>query len=76
MFIVSKLFWMAAEPSNAFALLVILAAILLLTRWRRWGVRLTVVLAVAAAAIMMLPVGAWLEIPIEDRFPPPSSSWT
>jgi uncharacterized SAM-binding protein YcdF (DUF218 family) len=72
MFIISKLFWIVAEPSNCFALLVILAAILLLTRWRRWGVRLAVVLAVAAAAIMVLPVGAWLEIPIEDRFPPPS----
>jgi uncharacterized SAM-binding protein YcdF (DUF218 family) len=72
MFLVSKLFWIVAEPSNFFALMVILAAILLLTRWRRWGVRLTVLLAVLAAALMVVPVGAWLEIPLEDRFPPPS----
>src|SRR5438477_121662 len=72
MFIVSKLFWLLAVPGNCFVLLLVLAALLLLTRWRRLGMRLVGLLAVLAVAIMMLPLGAWLVIPLEDRFPVPS----
>jgi len=73
MFLASKLFWLVAEPSNLFVLLLCLAALLLLTRWRRWGVRLTVLLALLGVGLMVLPVGAWLVIPLEERFPPPAS---
>jgi uncharacterized SAM-binding protein YcdF (DUF218 family) len=72
MFIVSKLLWVLAVPGNLFVLLLVVAALLLLTRWRRWGMRLVGLLAVLAVAIMMLPLGAWLVIPLEDRFPVPS----
>jgi uncharacterized SAM-binding protein YcdF (DUF218 family) len=72
MFIASKLFWLVAEPSNFFVLLLVLAALLLLTRWRRWGMRLVGFLAVLGVALMMLPFGAWLVIPLENRFPVPS----
>jgi uncharacterized SAM-binding protein YcdF (DUF218 family) len=72
MFITSKLFWLVAEPSNLFVLLLVLAALLLLTRWRRWGMRLVGLLAVLGVALMMLPFGAWLVIPLENRFLPPT----
>ncbi len=72
MFIASKLFWLVAEPSNFFVLLLVLAALLLLTRWRRWGMRLVGFIAVLGVALMMLPLGAWLVIPLENRFPVPS----
>ena len=71
MFIASKLFWLVAEPSNFFVLMLVLAALLLLTRWRRWGMRLVGLLAVLGVALMMLPFGAWLVIPLENRFPVP-----
>ena len=72
MFIASKLFWLVAEPSNFFVLLLVLAALLLLTRGRRWGMRLVGLLAVLGVALMLLPFGAWLVIPLENRFPIPS----
>src|SRR5262249_6492229 len=72
MFIVSKLFWLFAEPSNCFVLLLVLAALLLLTRWRRLGMRLVGLLAVGGGAVLMLPLGPWTVIPLEDRFPVPS----
>ena len=72
MFIVSKLFWLFAEPSNCFVMLLVLAALLLLTRWRRWGMRLTGLLAALGVAVMFLPLGAWLVMPLENRFPTPN----
>lgn len=70
MFVASKLFWMVADPGNLLILLIWIGTILLFTRWRRAGRRLIAVTAGAAFIIVVLPVGGWLLIPLENRFPP------
>lgn len=72
-FILSKLLWFVAEPSNLFVILLGLAALSLFTRWRRWGRRLAVILALAGVTIAVVPVSEWLLLPLEDRFPPPQA---
>ena len=67
----SKLLWPLAQPSNLLLLLLLLATIL---AWRGRG-RLAMPLlggvAVTLAAGGLLPVGQWLLLPLENRFPPP-----
>lgn len=72
-FYVSKLVWLALQPSSLIVLL--LLAGLALSAWRRrWGFRL---IALAAAAYIIAgfsPLGHWLMIPLEDRFERPDLS--
>lgn len=70
-FVLSKLFWFVAEPGNLFVILLCLAALLLFTRWLRWGRLLAVILALAAVALAVIPASEWLLLPLEERFPPP-----
>ncbi len=67
-FLFGKLMFLVLRPSNLL-LLTGLAGVLALAARRRWaGVPLCVaVLGMAACTI--LPVGRWLSIPLEDRFP-------
>jgi len=66
----SKAFWLVAQPGNLLALLALLGAVLLFTRWRRLGRRVIVLLALLMAVIAAAPVGDWLLRPLENRFPP------
>ena len=68
-FVISKLFWILAAPGNLLVLVLCGGTLLLFTRWRRFG--RFVVGATAAAALVMaiVPVGQWLLIPLENRFP-------
>lgn len=71
MFVASKLLWFLTSPDNLLLLLAASGAVLLWTRWRRWG-RLCVGLALAGLLIMaVLPVGHALMRPLEERFPRP-----
>lgn len=68
-FVLSKLFWIVAAPGNLLALMLCGGAVLMLTRWRtaaRWMIGLA---AAAVAVIAVVPVGQWLLIPLEGRFP-------
>lgn len=69
MFVVSKLFWIIANPVNIFVFLLTLGTVLLLTKYRRAGRNLVV----AATALMLffaiLPIGGWLTERLENRFP-------
>jgi uncharacterized SAM-binding protein YcdF (DUF218 family) len=69
-YFLSKAFWLVAQPGNFLALLAILGALLLFTRWRRLGRGIIVLLALLMAAIAVLPVGTWILKPLENRFPP------
>lgn len=67
-FIISKIFWVLAQPSNALLLVLILAALIwrirpILARRLLWTVVLFLVL------VTLLPVGQWLLLPVERRFP-------
>jgi uncharacterized SAM-binding protein YcdF (DUF218 family) len=69
----SKLLWIFAQPSNLMVLAIATgAAALLLGRGTlaRW---LLYPGAVALLAISVLPVGHWLLLPLENRFPPPAA---
>lgn len=73
MFVLSKLLWLLATPSNLLVTLAILGAILALARrprlarlGRRLGLGSLILLAICGLG----PVGTWLLLPLEDRFPP------
>jgi len=71
-FALSKIFWFLANPGNLFLVALLIGSVGLLAPWRwlrglaRWVLGLTVG---GAVAIAVLPVGAWLLAPLEDRFP-------
>lgn len=68
-FVLSKLFWVVADPANVLLALLCAGAVLLRTRWQALGRRLVSLAAVAALAVTALPVGSWLLVPLENRFP-------
>jgi uncharacterized SAM-binding protein YcdF (DUF218 family) len=65
----SKIFWAVAQPGNLLVILLAFGSLLLFTRWRGFGRFLIALLALAAIATAVLPVGQWLLEPLEDRFP-------
>jgi uncharacterized SAM-binding protein YcdF (DUF218 family) len=71
MFVFSKLAWVLVQPSNLLLLLLILAAAGLLLGYRRFGTWLLCGVTLALVVVTLLPIGTWLVIPIENRFPPP-----
>lgn len=68
-FVLSKLAWLVTQPGNLFLLLLVIAVALQWTRWRRAGRRLLAFLVVAAGIVTVLPLGTWLLLPLENRFP-------
>lgn len=68
-FVLSKIFWFLAQPGNLFFIIFILAIALLWTRWKRLGRRLLVVLLAFGILVTVLPLGQWLLLPLENRFP-------
>jgi uncharacterized SAM-binding protein YcdF (DUF218 family) len=70
LFYASKVFGFFAIPSNFVILVGIIGALLLGTRFARWGWRLAIGSLVALAVIGLSPVGNALMVPLEQRFPP------
>ena len=64
-FVLSKLAWLVLQPSNLL-LLGLLVAVLL--NWRRLLLGLMALLVI----VVVLPVGLWLQRPLEDRFARPA----
>jgi uncharacterized SAM-binding protein YcdF (DUF218 family) len=71
LFVASKLFWAVVAPGNLL-LLLLLAGLVAMARGRRRGFRLVLAAALALAAAAVLPVGQWLALPLEVRFPVPT----
>lgn len=69
-FALSKLLWLLVEPGNLLLLLLMFGALLIFRR-RRGGRWLVGIAAVGGIAVAVLPLGAWLLVPLEARFPPP-----
>ena len=70
-FLVSKIGWLIATPSNLIVLVIVCG--LLLWRWKRTaGVgRIMIVSATSVLlAVVVLPVGNWMVSSLEQRFPP------
>jgi uncharacterized SAM-binding protein YcdF (DUF218 family) len=65
-----EILWSAVRPDNALLILLSLGVMLLFSGRPRLGGGLVAISAVALLAIGLLPIGAWLLAPLEDRFPP------
>ncbi len=70
-FVLSKVLWVAAAPTNLLLGLALAGAGAALAG-RRWGLRLALGALAALALCGVLPVGRLMLRPLEDRFPLPS----
>lgn len=72
-FTLSKIFWFFAQPLNFSILMIVLAVVALLLKWRRTAI------LTSACAFLVLGLGAWTSLgalmmhPLEDRFQRPVS---
>jgi uncharacterized SAM-binding protein YcdF (DUF218 family) len=69
--IIGKIFWLLAKPSHLIAIVLVLGVVMLWLGWRRLGAGLVTLGTLPLAVLTVLPLGAWLLIPLEARFPPP-----
>ena len=70
LYFISKGFWLIAQPPHLLILLVCLGMVLFFTRRRRFGLGLVALDALLILIVAVLPVGSWLIVPLEKRFPP------
>lgn len=65
----SKIFWALAQPSNLLLLLLVAGALALARGRRRLASWLLYPAVLAFLLIGLFPVGNWLLLPLENRFP-------
>jgi uncharacterized SAM-binding protein YcdF (DUF218 family) len=65
----AKILWMLAQPASLIAEALVVGLVLAGTAWHRAGRRLLVAGVLAFVTVGLFPVGEWLVIPLEDRFP-------
>ena len=70
-FVLSKVFWVIVAPGNLLVLMLVLGTVRLGGHRRRRGFRLVTTATVMLLAIALLPIGQWLAMPLESRFPTP-----
>ena len=68
-FEISKIAWFVVSPGNITMILLTVGVAMLWTPWRRVGKHLLTFVTVVALAIAILPIGRWLLLPLENRFP-------
>lgn len=72
-FVVSKVFWVFASPANIFVLLLLLGGFFVVSHRPRlavFGRILVFNLTFLFFLIAVLPIGVWMLVPLENRFPP------
>jgi uncharacterized SAM-binding protein YcdF (DUF218 family) len=69
-FVLSKTLGFFASPSNLLLSIGLAGIVLMATRWRRFGRRLAATSVILLAVAGLSPLGNWLIMPLEDRFPP------
>jgi hypothetical protein len=70
-FLFGKLVFLVLRPSNLF-LIAALAGLTGVAWRRRWGMSLLAGGVIVIALCTVLPVGLWLTVPLEERFPAPA----
>lgn len=65
----SKILWLLAQPSNLLLLLMVAGVLALLFGRRRLAAWLLCPAVLALLLIGLLPIGEWLLLPLENRFP-------
>ncbi|MGB8277822.1 MAG: YdcF family protein [Methylovirgula sp.] len=73
-FVLSKLFWLVAEPINFILILGVLGVGLSFGHWARFGCRLAATAVILLAIAGFSPFGALLLRPLENRFPAPPAA--
>lgn len=69
-FYAAKILWMLLQPTSLIAAALVVSLILTRTAaWHRFGRRLLAGGVIAFIALGLLPLGEWLVIPLENRFP-------
>src|SRR5215471_9683981 len=68
-FLASKLFWWTVNPGNVLLALLCLGLVALLAGRRRLGTWLVGLVTLACLIVTVMPIGAWLLRPLENRFP-------
>jgi uncharacterized SAM-binding protein YcdF (DUF218 family) len=71
-FLLGKLVFLVLRPSNLF-LIAALAGLAGVAWRRRWGMPLVAGGVIAIALCTVFPVGQWLTVPLEERFPAPAN---
>lgn len=72
-FILSKALWLAVNPANLLLILLAAGVFLLFLRSKAaWGRRLVVLATLLLLLLSILPLGRWLFVPLESRFPAPA----
>jgi uncharacterized SAM-binding protein YcdF (DUF218 family) len=69
MFTISKVLWWFVEPTNLVFLALAAGAVLLWTRWTRFGRRVVACVTAVLLAVAILPLETLLIEPLENRFP-------
>ncbi len=69
-FVLAKVFWFVAEPAHLISIAFLAAGLLWCARCRRGAAQLAAAAGAAYCAIVFLPLGTWLLLPLEGRFPP------
>jgi uncharacterized SAM-binding protein YcdF (DUF218 family) len=73
-FVASKVLWLFLTPVNLLLIAALVGAVLSGGRFARAGRRIVIAAVALLLAIGILPLGAWLIAPLEDRFPSPPAS--
>jgi uncharacterized SAM-binding protein YcdF (DUF218 family) len=70
-FVFSKVLGPISSPDNAILLLLLLGVVAAMGhRWRAVGLRLCLFSTLLLLIVAIFPVGEWLLVPLENRFPP------
>jgi uncharacterized SAM-binding protein YcdF (DUF218 family) len=72
MFFLSKIFWVFAAPGNILLLIIGVGMVTLSRSAGRRGLGFVAIGVTGLAATALLPTGAWLMLPLENRIPPPT----
>ncbi len=67
-FVLSKLLWALAKPSNVILISMAVACLYSFSRRPAWGRRLAILCTIWVMAITVLPVGQWLALPLVMHF--------
>ena len=68
-FVLGKIFWAIVAPGNLLVLMLVVGTLRLGRRRRGRGSPLIATATIALLAIAVLPIGQWLVMPLESRFP-------
>lgn len=73
-YVLGKLVFLVLRPSNLLLLVALLGIVGLALR-RRWAPYPLVAAVLGLAVVTLFPVGLWLTLPLEQRFPPPAGGY-